>query len=76
MDKDIVGNPLNLFISYQLFRKVFNLLRMRKVDWALNIVLRKDLLFEEKHKCRYEITAKSTELELLIYLRQKSLISE
>jgi hypothetical protein len=30
-------------MSYELFRKGFNLLKLRKVDWELNIVLRKDL---------------------------------
>ena len=75
-DIGLINDVQHLFLNYQLFRKGFNLMRLRKVDWQLNIVLRKEIQFEEKHRCRYEITAKSTDLELVVYLKQHAFLPD
>lgn len=46
-------------LNYKLFRSLFALYRPEPVNFTDMIILRKELLFEEKFKCRYEVTAKS-----------------
>ena len=59
-NKKIAENVNNVVLNYKLFRKGFNLLRLSRVDWEQQIILRKELQFEEKFKCRYELTPKSS----------------
>lgn len=63
-----------IVINYKLFRSIFSLLRFEPVNFNTMIILRKDIQFEEKFKCRYEITAKS-DLEIVIILAQRSVIA-
>ena len=62
-----------IVLNYKLFRSIFSLLRFEPVNYDTMIILRKDIQFEEKYKCRYEITAKS-DLEMVIILTQRSAI--
>jgi hypothetical protein len=62
-------------INYKLFRSLFAFYRPEFVNFADMIILRKELQFEEKFKCRYEITAKS-ELEFVVVLAQRSMASD
>ena len=32
-DKNLYPDPANIFINYKLFRKGFNLIKLRKIDW-------------------------------------------
>jgi hypothetical protein len=61
-----------IMLNYKLFRSIFTISRPEPVNFTEMIILRKDLLFEEKFKCRYEVTAKS-ELEFLVVIAQRSL---
>jgi hypothetical protein len=64
-----------LLLNYKLFRSVFTLYRLEPVNFAEMIILRKDIQFEEKFKCRYEFTAKS-ELEFVVVLVQRSIATD
>lgn len=48
-----------ILLNYKLFRSLFTLYRPEPVNFTDMIILRKELHFEEKFKCRYEVTAKS-----------------
>jgi hypothetical protein len=48
-----------ILLNYKLFRSLFVLHRPEPVNFTDMIILRKELLFEEKFKCRYEVTANS-----------------
>lgn len=72
VDASLLKSKDVMLLNFKLFREIFSLYHIEPLNFADMIILRKELQFEEKFKCRYEVTAIS-ELEFLLVLAQRSL---